>query len=360
MAKLVRRVRESNTEVEASDVPMETPQVATQSQKAKEVYRIATFDGGGMCGIISLRFMELLDLDVSDFFMLSGVSTGGLICVGLASGLTTAELREFYYEEGPKIFHRSFWQKLSNPYGLTGPLYSNENLQRSIRKALPMEGRTTLPSLYPKVMVPAYNYKTGQPKFWKSWRPEDSGATVLEVCTATACAPTYFDLYGDYADGGLVANNPTLCAIIECMKFGIELDQLEVYSFGTGEPRVKTGDNKHSGRLGWAPEIAGVFLSAMIRSTHHHVKILAGQAEVRRVVSGTADDAPKDPSIHRMLRMYRRFDVPKLPDKLAQMDDADQEIMRAREAEADKYFDTKTKTCPWLHAEHGKQAHRVL
>lgn len=286
-------------------------------------YRIATFDGGGMCGIISLRFVELLGLNLQDCTLLAGTSTGGITSVAAAAGLSISDIKAFYYEMGPSIFSRSVWRRIRDPFAIFRPMYNSDNLAKSVKKALPMEGKIPLSSLSPKVMVPSYNYKTGEPKFFKSWRSEDSGFTAFQVSMATSAAPVYFSMFEDYADGGLVANNPTMCAIVECLKIGIPMDQLEVYSFGTGNSQVRTGSNQKSGALGWAPELIGVLISGPVKAVHHQAKMLP-------------------------LKLYKRFDVPRLPYELGRMADARSSVLRAREAEADKYFNSESKDCPWI------------
>jgi len=290
-------------------------------------YRILSVDGGGMCGVIPLRFMQLLRLDdVSDFDMLVGTSTGGIIVVGLASGLTVGDIKDFYYSHGPMIFHRCFWRRVFDPWALRNPLYRGENLKKALKACFPNKGNNRFVDVKPKVMVPAYDYQKTQPYFFKSWHSEAISIRALDVCMATAAAPTYFEAYGRFVDGGLFANNPALCAVIEAVKLGVRLENIEVISLGTGKPVINTKDNKGSGLIGWATEVMTATLSASVDVVHHLLTNLP-------------------------LAKYDRFDVPKLPIKFARMDDARHEVLRYRELMADLNFSASERTCLWLRQE---------
>ena len=65
-------------------------------------YRILSLDGGGIRGIITIILMErLLErqpdwLELVDLF--AGTSTGGILSLGLASGLKPRELKQLYLD----------------------------------------------------------------------------------------------------------------------------------------------------------------------------------------------------------------------------------------------------------------------
>ena len=74
-------------------------------------FRILAIDGGGIRGIFPATFLAGLEerylggVSVSQYFdLIAGTSTGGIIALGLASGLTASELRDLYIERGCDIF----------------------------------------------------------------------------------------------------------------------------------------------------------------------------------------------------------------------------------------------------------------
>lgn len=79
-------------------------------------YRIVSFDGGGIRGLLTTTVLERLDAAVPGWLdraqLLAGNSTGGIIALGLASGLSAASLSRLYYDKGPVIFDDSWVDNL--------------------------------------------------------------------------------------------------------------------------------------------------------------------------------------------------------------------------------------------------------
>lgn len=80
------------------------------------MYRIVSFDGGGIRGLLTTTVLERLDAAVPGWLdraqLLAGNSTGGIIALGLASGLNAASLSRLYYDKGPVIFDDSWMDNL--------------------------------------------------------------------------------------------------------------------------------------------------------------------------------------------------------------------------------------------------------
>ena len=97
-------------------------------------YRILSFDGGGIRGLLSVILIEKLDIMVPGWRdkvdLLAGTSTGGIIALGLADGFTPGDLRELYYDKSPKIFKDSFLDDIRDLGNVVGAEYSNKNLKR--------------------------------------------------------------------------------------------------------------------------------------------------------------------------------------------------------------------------------------
>jgi Patatin-like phospholipase len=73
------------------------------------MFRILSLDGGGIKGVFTAAVLASIEADtklkiLDHFDLIAGTSTGGIIAIGLAMGLTAEELLTFYRERGPRIF----------------------------------------------------------------------------------------------------------------------------------------------------------------------------------------------------------------------------------------------------------------
>ena len=77
--------------------------------------RILALDGGGIRGILTLQFLQAIELLVKkrfgddtllcDYFdLIGGTSTGSIIAAGLACGMTVDALQELYLNIGKNVF----------------------------------------------------------------------------------------------------------------------------------------------------------------------------------------------------------------------------------------------------------------
>lgn len=71
-------------------------------------YRIVALDGGGIRGLVTLGWLERVTerypecLTSAD--LLAGTSTGGILSLALAAGVSISDLRDLYLNRGPVIF----------------------------------------------------------------------------------------------------------------------------------------------------------------------------------------------------------------------------------------------------------------
>ena len=79
--------------------------------------RILAIDGGGVRGVVALAFLERIErilesqygrpVRLCDHFdLIGGTSTGAIIATALALGYKAAEIRDFYFRLGPRVFRR--------------------------------------------------------------------------------------------------------------------------------------------------------------------------------------------------------------------------------------------------------------
>ena len=237
---------------------------------------------------LKVRFAEEFDLFV-------GTSTGGLIALGLASGMSGAELVDLYERLAPMIFPRSCPRRMLR-YGrwMIAARYSHVPLESALKDQF---GTTTLGDIRAAgrlVAVPAFNWSTRQVRVFKTDHhadlTTDSKIRLADVARATSAAPTYFPpaelpRYGDdgvieqYVDGGLFANNPALVAYVEAIHYlGTAPADLRLLSIGASPSRA-AGLPRRSRRVftGGAIEWSvapTVMIDAGMQSAEHMVDLL--------------------------------------------------------------------------------------
>lgn len=241
------------------------------------VYRILALDGGGIRGVYTAVLLQLLARQVPGFIdradLLAGTSTGGILALGIASGISIDALIALYKDNGAEIFSRSFWHQIRDVGDLFGPKYDNKNLVRMAQTAF---GKATLGDLLPRhVLIPTFDLDNDAmppvPRMWKAKffhnfeGPDSDGEQrVADVALRTSAAPTYFPVYEGYVDGGVIANNPSMAAVAQALdaKTGKQqLADLRLLSLGTGvTPAYIAGDTLDWGLAQWAPKLADMML----------------------------------------------------------------------------------------------------
>src|SRR5262249_23295357 len=109
--------------------------------------RILSIDGGGIRGVIPALVLAELQTRVGNaplldpFDLVAGPSTGGLIALGLnvrgpdgKPRYTAQDMVNLYTEDGPRIFSRSFWYRLTSLGGLRRPRYPVTGLEAVLRE----------------------------------------------------------------------------------------------------------------------------------------------------------------------------------------------------------------------------------
>ena len=72
------------------------------------MYHILSLDGGGIRGVLTAALLERLQAHQPDFLgkvdLFAGTSTGGVLALGLAYGLSPAVCRRLYEKRGSQVF----------------------------------------------------------------------------------------------------------------------------------------------------------------------------------------------------------------------------------------------------------------
>lgn len=214
-------------------------------RRDEQDFYILAIQGGGVKGAYAARVIRRVAKARPNFLartsLMAGTSTGAILALALAKGLTPAECEALYVEHAGSIFRKralgGFW----------GAKYSADGLRKVLENTF---GETQLRQLGTHVIAVSYDLdapatqtmpRGGRPRIFE---PVDDGRDlVVDVAMASSAAPTYFPAHQDrYIDGGLVANNPVSCAVVEALRLGVPPERLRILTVGTGfVPRVIPG-----------------------------------------------------------------------------------------------------------------------
>lgn len=269
------------------------------------VRRILSLDGGGIRGLVTCRWLGGVDAALAaagkpeipgSFDLLAGSSTGGLIACGLGLGRPPAALAELYRARRHEIFPgiaRRLWSRTTRLFsqGPSAPRYDGRGLEAVLADTF---GDARLGDLRVPTLVTSYDTISRKPVIFKSFKAEHADLRVRDVCRATSAAPTYFPAHPlrvegvDRAliDGGIVANNPTACAIAEALRKDDRIhcpQDLVVLSVGSGE-RIRPIDLRAArewGALEWAVPIIDVLFDGSAESVDYIGRHIVGDGYFR-------------------------------------------------------------------------------
>ncbi len=228
--------------------------------------RILSIDGGGIRGVVPAGVLAEIERRTAKpvsalFDLLAGTSTGGILALAMArpaagtnhAAHRASDMVEFYEQLGPAIFGKPLLHVLGSGDGLIRSKYSDGPIEDALQRFF---GNTQLSEALASVFVPSYELIQQTPFFFRSARAKQDPKfdyPMRTVARSTSAAPTYFpperiSMPGtnqNYVmiDGGVFANNPTACALVEARVQFPQAVDFTVVSLGTGsfkEPPLMT------------------------------------------------------------------------------------------------------------------------
>ena len=265
-------------------------------------FRILSIDGGGIRGILpasvlaelETRFLQGRSI-ANCFDMIAGTSTGGIIALGLAHGLTARDIKNFYVERGDLIFPRSniIVQLLRRFRRIGRYAYDGRALETELLRIF---GDKPLEEARSRLCIPSFEGIYGEPWIFKtSHHPDyqkDRVERMVRVGLATAAAPTYFRSVENsgyvMVDGGLLANNPIMNAVTDAIAcFDLDRSQIRVLSLGCGETSFKVDPARAIGGLVQWKDALRAAMRAQSLNALGQAYLLVGKQNVVRL------DAPE-------------------------------------------------------------------
>lgn len=227
--------------------------------------RVLSIDGGGVRGYLPALLLAEIERRAAQpaaslFDLVVGTSTGGIIGMGLAAGLSAQNLAGFYPAHGHRIFGTGtgFRARMDASARKIGTVFGGhpehagnarhrpDGLEAVLREVL---GDIRLSQARMDLAITSFDRLAAQPVVF-SRRDARADARwdlpLSAVARATSAAPTYFpplDLLWagrqcSFIDGGVWANNPSGVAVSESLTLtsdmGLTGQSLFLVSLGTG------------------------------------------------------------------------------------------------------------------------------
>jgi patatin-like phospholipase/acyl hydrolase len=273
----------------------------------KNPVKILSIDGGGIRGLIPAMLLAEIEKKTGTsiarlFDLIAGTSTGGILALLLgvpqANGsarYAARQLVEFYEREGPKIFERSWWHRLTAIGNLKQEKYPETGIERVLAEYF---SEYRLRDALTNLLIASYEIERRFPFFFRSSLArlrEDYDFPMRDVARATSAAPTYFspmklsvgntNEYYALIDGGVFANNPAACALVEAMTTHPEAEECVLVSLGTGAltKSIPYADAKTWGLAGWAKPVLDIVFEGVSSSVDYQMRqLLPNQAGASR------------------------------------------------------------------------------
>jgi patatin-like phospholipase/acyl hydrolase len=263
-----------------------------QDWPADRDFRILSIDGGGIRGILPLAFLAGLESahlrgrSVADYFdLIAGTSTGGIIGLGLARGLTATEILDIYVRRGGEVFPdlNPVSQWMLGKLQLVRNRCDTDALYRLIDDVV---GDRQLWQSSKRLCIPAAETRHFEPFIFKTPHHQDYRLDWCKpmslVAKTTSAAPAHFRPVQsggyEFIDGGVWANNPIMTAVADALAcFDIRREQIKVMSLGCGQTHYE---------MSWARRTFGGMLtwtSLMVETMQIQSANVVGQA---RLIAG--------------------------------------------------------------------------
>lgn len=269
--------------------------------------KILSIDGGGIRGIIPGQILVQLESKLQEktkdpnarvaeyFDFMAGTSTGGiLISLLLAPSkddpkkarFSAQEAVDLYVKHGNEIFDLDIWQEVISGKGVLDEKYDEKPLVKLLNKFL---GDLKISQLIKPCIITSYDIERRNSHFFAQQdlvlKGEGGDFYVKDACRATSAAPTFFEaaqvksLSGvSYAlvDGGVFANNPTLCAYSEVRNAeeNPKAKDMFILSIGTGSQHTSYPYKKAKnwGAIGWIRPVIDIMMAGASETTDYHLQ----------------------------------------------------------------------------------------
>lgn len=270
-------------------------------------FRILSIDGGGIRGIFPATVLAHFEKTflggrsiAGNFDLITGTSTGGILALGLGSGLTAAQLASLYATRGGEIFPPPgiVARQIRKVTRFVKHRYDRQALTEILKENF---GDRRVSDSTVRLCVPALEGRYGEVNIYKTpHHPDyflDGPESMVTVAQATSAAPTYFQPLMDgghiLVDGGVWANNPIMIGLVDALTcFKVARANVRILSLGCGDEPYVFSKRKQAGGglLAWRDLI---FTAMRLQSQNAigQARLLVGPENVSRIDATGLDPA---------------------------------------------------------------------
>ncbi len=264
------------------------------------------------------------------FDLIAGTSTGAIVALGLAvprtrsdepRGYTAAELESVYTRNAARIFSRTALRRLVAIDDLLEERYPVAHLEQVLARYF---GELRLSDLTVEALVPSFELSTRAPLMFERARAradEGHDLALAHVARATSAAPTYFEPFQTeypvgtprmFVDGGVVANNPAMCAFVRARQMWPDASRLILVSVGTGDLSdwIRHDEALGWGVAGWAKPLMEIVLDGGSELVDQQLEVLLHAQDYLRLQLPLTDASPRldDASTENLSKLEEHAD----------------------------------------------------
>lgn len=252
------------------------------------LFRILSIDGGGIRGVFPAAYLAEVEKRFLSgepigrhFDMVAGTSTGGIIALALARGMSAQEALRIYVERGRRIFPPTAGaRKWARAFRwVFKPKHDQSVLKDEL---LQVFGDEVLDVARTRLVIPSFEGRHGEPFIYKTpHHPDyqkDRHQRFAHVALHTTAAPSYYaGVEHDgfiMLDGGVWANNPVMNALVDTLAcYDVPRENIRILSIGTGKGTFSVDEKaRNGGAKEWA------FLRSFAAAARAQSKNALGQA----------------------------------------------------------------------------------
>ena len=282
------------------------------------MYKILAIDGGVIRGMVSAMVLDEIERRTGKrigkmFDLVAGTSSGGILALGLTApdangepAHSAAELAGIFAGEGARIFSRSsfvLWRWVQTAWrwmrGWIRPVYSARPLEQILDEQF---GEARIGDAVTDVLVVSYATEKPDTRPPGSEEPKPGPGVhvasrtkaeadgrknfkMKDIARGSSAGPTFFsahrvalvghpDKHYALVDGGLVANNPAMCAFSHAQKLGKKLDEILLVSVGSGShlDTHRYRKVRKWGRIQWVRPILNVLIGGTAETVDFHLE----------------------------------------------------------------------------------------
>jgi len=234
--------------------------------------KIIAISGGGIMGVGPSNLLRLLEKDIGSPIHryidgVAGTSTGSIIAGGIAFGDSMASIHSLYINKSAEIFKKRPFPYSINPFGAK---YEISHLRKILKTHF--RNRKMSHCKIP-IWIPVSDMAEATELVWN-----DQDSVNMEYAVSCSCAaPTYFHpIDNRYADGGLVANDPSMVGVAGMVKrIGTPLNKISVLTLNTtGNTKPSIKPKSWWTKLNWVGPLINFQLGVSEETVQYMIKNL--------------------------------------------------------------------------------------